>query len=341
MAVIQHSEVEALAGLSARLGHNPLLVQAGTGNTSIKIDGMLWIKASGKWLARANIEPIFTCLDLLDVRRSFEQGCDVGDSGDGFGPDHLRPSIETTMHAVLPHRVVVHVHSVNTIAWAVREDAPKSLSDRLGGLDWQWIPYVPSGLPLAQSIQRATALRPHSSVFVLGNHGLVIGADSCEAAEWVLAEVERRLAVDPRPSPKHDSAMTSIIPGSSGWRFPDDDGVHALAADHISRRILSHGILYPCQAIFLGKAPPPVYHAANGSNGIRRVNGELDSHSAFMIVENRGVMVRANLAQAASEILTGLVHVVQRIPESTRIHYLATSELLKLESDGARYCVNT
>ena len=39
---------------SARVGNNPLLVQAGSGNTSIKLDGVLWIKASGKWLGRPN-----------------------------------------------------------------------------------------------------------------------------------------------------------------------------------------------------------------------------------------------------------------------------------------------
>ena len=35
----------------------------------------------------------------------------------------LRPSIETTVHALMPQRVVVHVHCVNTIAWAIRSDA--------------------------------------------------------------------------------------------------------------------------------------------------------------------------------------------------------------------------
>ena len=35
------------------------------------------------------------------------------------------------MHAVLPHRVVLHVHCVNTIAWAVRQDAPAQLEHQL------------------------------------------------------------------------------------------------------------------------------------------------------------------------------------------------------------------
>jgi rhamnose utilization protein RhaD (predicted bifunctional aldolase and dehydrogenase) len=48
-----HSEIQALTDVSARLGCDPLLVQAGSGNTSVQLDGVLWIKASGKWLAHA------------------------------------------------------------------------------------------------------------------------------------------------------------------------------------------------------------------------------------------------------------------------------------------------
>jgi len=50
-------------------------------------------------------------------------------------------SLETAMHAALPHRVVLHVHCVNTIAWAVRNDAPIQLQRQLQGLRWQWVPY--------------------------------------------------------------------------------------------------------------------------------------------------------------------------------------------------------
>jgi rhamnose utilization protein RhaD (predicted bifunctional aldolase and dehydrogenase) len=54
-----HSEIQALIDVSAALGRDPLLVQAGSGNpTSVKIDGVRWIKASGKWLAHAAREEI-------------------------------------------------------------------------------------------------------------------------------------------------------------------------------------------------------------------------------------------------------------------------------------------
>ena len=62
-------EVMSLRDLSARVGSDPLLVQASNGNTSIKLDGVLWIKASGKWLARAFPKTTFSLpVELADVQ---------------------------------------------------------------------------------------------------------------------------------------------------------------------------------------------------------------------------------------------------------------------------------
>src|SRR2546430_14139818 len=56
-------ELTQLKDLSARIGGDPLLTQASTGNTSIKLDDVLWIKASGRWLADAKHEDILVPLD--------------------------------------------------------------------------------------------------------------------------------------------------------------------------------------------------------------------------------------------------------------------------------------
>jgi len=48
-----------LVQLSARVGRDPLLVQASSGNTSMKLDGVLWIKALGQSGWRMRIE--MTC----------------------------------------------------------------------------------------------------------------------------------------------------------------------------------------------------------------------------------------------------------------------------------------
>ena len=49
--------------LSQRLGSDPLLVQGPGGNTSVKIDGTMWIKASGTELADALTGNIFVAVD--------------------------------------------------------------------------------------------------------------------------------------------------------------------------------------------------------------------------------------------------------------------------------------
>src|SRR5262249_52362801 len=112
-------------------GRDPLLVQAGSGNTSMKLDGVLWIKASGKWMADADRDDMFVSVSLAEAGEPLQLHTDlVVDSG-RQAAQLVSASIETFMHAVVPHRVVVHVHSVNTIAWAVREDAESELAQRL------------------------------------------------------------------------------------------------------------------------------------------------------------------------------------------------------------------
>src|SRR6185436_14707154 len=204
-------DLGSLRRLSARIGRNLDLVQAGGGNTSIKESGTLWVKASGMWLVDAEKEDMFLPVDMRDILRCVEESIDyVADYGSSAGGNAgaLRPSVETAMHAVLPHAVVVHVHSVNTIAWAVRLDAPACLENVLAGLRWAWIPYVHPGLILAQRIRDLLSQRPDVlNVLILGNHGLVVGAEDCDSAEGLLDEVERRLALPPR-------ATTAANPGA-------------------------------------------------------------------------------------------------------------------------------
>jgi rhamnose utilization protein RhaD (predicted bifunctional aldolase and dehydrogenase) len=338
LRVKEASDVDRLLDLSERVGRDPLLVQAGTGNTSLKLKGVLWIKASGKWLARAKLEKILVPIDLREARRYLERNQDIAAAYENRYHGELRPSIETAMHAVLPHRVVVHVHSVNTIAWAVRQDAPAQLATRLAGLDWQWIPFVPSGVPLALEIQKHLSCQPLPAVFVLGNHGLVIGAECCGAAEKLLFEVERRLALHPRLSQQSDCIPDSSIAADSYWRLPQTTDLHVLGSDRISRRVLSQGILYPCQAIFLGSNPPPTCRSGSLSSMPKSHQGRVEIPASFLIVGYRGVRVRANLTGAEYEMLAGLMQIVQRVDPSASIRYLTPSEVLNvLDKEMGKY----
>ena len=65
-----------LKELSVFLGNNLDWIQGAGGNTSVKDNGILWVKASGYWLSDAQKNNIFTPLNRKAVRVDFE---DVGE----------------------------------------------------------------------------------------------------------------------------------------------------------------------------------------------------------------------------------------------------------------------
>ena len=332
----QHErEVLSLRDLSARVGGDPMLVQASNGNTSVKVDGILWIKASGKWLDHATQEEMFVPLELAEVKEFIQKNAEIAPR---FAPKNaLRPSIETAMHAVLRHRVVIHVHSINAITLAIRLDGPDQLKERLAGLNWQWTPYAPSGMQLAREIEKAVAGAPETDVLILANHGLVVCGPDCSTAENLLREVERRLAITPRRFPKPDTTVLGMIARFSRWRFPDVDLLHALGTDAVSRKILRGGVLYPCQAIFLGPAMPLFPPAVVLSRFTDRLYGR-DRTPPFVAVERSGVMVNEKMTSAERATLIGLVQVTLRTDESARLRYLKGTEVTDVLSKGAHSC---
>jgi hypothetical protein len=296
------------------------------------LEGILWIKGSGKWLARTNQEEILFPVGLAEARAAVEQGREIAQRQ--MSRNRMRPSIETAMHAVLPHRVVIHVHSINTIAWAIRLDGLDELTARLRGLHWQWIPYVASGIPLAREIEMAVARDKDTDVFILANHGLVVCAQDCTGTEELLCEVERRLAIPPRPFPVPDRGVLGNIARFSGWQYPNFDPLHALGTDKATLKILKGGVLYPCQAIFLGEmlVLPPAIFASRLSARLKR--GERPP--PFVVVERGGVMLHENMTSAERANLIGLVGVIRRTKESTRLRYLTREEVERVLNEGGR-----
>jgi len=328
LSVTAASEIDSLLEVSARIGGEPLLVQAATGNTSIKVNGVLWIKASGKWLAHATDEDILIPVDLEEALRRIGRNADPAGQSVMVGGRALGTSVETAMHSVLPHRVVLHVHSVNTIAWAVRRDGCAELASRLEGLDWQWIPYVPSGLPLARAIEAVMARSPRTSVLVLANHGLVVCAEDCEAAEELLRDVERRVAIVPRRAPDPEWGVLNRISEHSCWRVPQSTALHGMGTDGVSRGIVRGGILYPCQAIFLTPQARTFRQPLAG----RDLPGEdfAGVNEPFVMIEDAGVLVRQKPNPTESATLAGLAQVLQRIPEEAPLQYLREEQVRDL-----------
>lgn len=335
------NELKALIELSARIGRDLNLVQAGGGNTSVKESGKLWIKASGKWMVNAGKEDMFVPVPQADIDRNLE-------AEDEKFPDYptdsgtlLRPSVETTMHAVFPHRVVIHVHSVSAIACAVQQRGEDFATDRLRGLKWAWIPYIHPGVPLALRIRESLASRP--DVLLLENHGLVVGADDCESAERLLQDVERRLAAEIRPAPEPDRLLLNELLKGSSWNIAESAEHHAIATDPNSCRIAAGGTMYPDHCVYLGPAAPylKLSESRPGESFTRAISSYVARHGyepQYVLVEGAGVLTSPGLSRAGTQLLTCLKRVLERIQTNATVRYLEEPQVARLMNwDAEKY----
>jgi rhamnose utilization protein RhaD (predicted bifunctional aldolase and dehydrogenase) len=286
-------------------------------------------------LADALVDEMFLAVPLADVRAKLAARDErFGEYATNSGA-LLRPSVETTVHAVFPQRVVVHVHSVRAISWAVRQDGAAGIRERLDGLRWNYIPYVHPGVPLAESIDRE--LNPKPDVLLIQNHGLVIAADDCAAAEALLREVEARLSVDPLAAPEPDLAYLGQLCGEGPWRPADNTEVHALATNPRFCWIASRGSMYPDHCVYLGPAAPVLQGGETIENAVERYHARHAYSPAYLLVDGKGVVTN-KLSRAGQQLLVCLKRIVERIPEQVEVNYLDDREVAALMNwDAEKY----
>lgn len=327
-AITDNPEFRALLRYAATIGADPALVQAAGGNVSLKHDGVLWVKASGTWLANAMRQDIMVPVRLDGLLGAIHaKDAQAAENTVPFvvtdmNPSGLRPSIETTLHGVLPHPVVVHVHCVETIAWACRADAETAIAPLLAGLRWAFVPYVRPGAPLTREILRRMA--PDTDVLVLGNHGLVAGGADTAAAAALVTDVARRLRRTPRPVPPADTAFDA----PAGYRPPDSPATHGTATDPASLAVARRGSLYPDHVIFLGP-------------GI--VTRPADNASPMLVVPGQGVWLREDATAGAGAMALCLADVCARLDPAEPINVLTAGEegeLLGWDAEKYRQALN-
>ncbi|MDD3815547.1 MAG: bifunctional aldolase/short-chain dehydrogenase, partial [Desulfocapsaceae bacterium] len=190
-----HSDLALRVYTSRLIGRETSLVLHGGGNTSVKATvttllgdqtDMLFIKGSGWDLA--TIEPQgFPALDLNYLRRlrTLESLSDEEmvnqfktHMQDSSAPN---PSIETLVHAFLPHRFIDHTHA-DAIVTLTNMANPEPLLQSILGEKVAILPWTMPGFPLALAIAECYENRPDIEAIILRNHGIFTFADDAELA---------------------------------------------------------------------------------------------------------------------------------------------------------------
>ena len=119
------------------------------GNTSIKINDSIYIKSSGTWLKDSLKKKSFIKINLNSIKKNIEN-----EKKWIYRKSASYPSIETTMHAVINKKYVVHLHSISVLSYAILKNGKKLLESKLKDMKWIWIKYKKPGLNLAKEIKR-------------------------------------------------------------------------------------------------------------------------------------------------------------------------------------------
>src|SRR5712692_1756294 len=196
---------------SRLLGGDPRLVLHGGGNVSVKtvlLDllgdkvEVLCIKGSG-W-DMATIEPPGLPAVRLAAIRKLRERASLTDEdmvrilrANLLDPGAPNPSVETLLHAFLPHKFVDHTHATSVLSLADQPDAAERLADLYGprvGI----VPYIMPGFLLAKAAAEIYEADPAVEGLVLVKHGVFsFGDDAREAYERMISIVslaEERLA---------------------------------------------------------------------------------------------------------------------------------------------------
>jgi len=322
---INNSLHKDLKDMSVFLGNNIDWIQGAGGNTSVKCNDILWVKASGCWLSDAHCKDIFTPLKRQLVLDKIDQEIEDLSSAQLFQEKNqiLRPSIETTLHALMPHKFVAHVHSVNVISYAVLNHSKKILNNKLKGINWMWVPYVRPGLPLTIKLNQMNM--SNFDVVIFANHGVVIGGESKDEVLDIFNNVEARLRRPVRDnSLETNKIKLANIVNSSLYKLPKYDLAHSLAMDNLSLEVISKNALYPDHVIFLGPGPIPIMSYEQFMDKL--FQDSLDFNHKVIVIKDIGVVVNQNLSLNAEEMLHCLANVTLRLEPGDELKHLTQSQ---------------
>jgi rhamnose utilization protein RhaD (predicted bifunctional aldolase and dehydrogenase)/NAD(P)-dependent dehydrogenase (short-subunit alcohol dehydrogenase family) len=217
------------------LGGEPRLVLHGGGNTSVKTTltdlvgdahEVLCVKGSG-WdmgiiepagLPAVKLAPLVKARKLAKLS---DKDMVALQRANLLDPDAPNPSVETLLHAFLPHKFVDHTHSTAILAIADQRES-RAMSKEVFGPKMGFVRYVMPGFALARAAAEVFEQNPDVEGLILDKHGIfTFGASAREAYDRMIHYVT--IAEDhvgrhahnpytPAPAPAKAAAAADIAP---------------------------------------------------------------------------------------------------------------------------------
>ena len=221
--------LDSIIRLSRRYGADSRYVLAGGGNTSLKQDNVMAVKASGVSLGTIDKRG-FVLLSLPKLIDIFETALPSSAAdrekivlerllASRLPEQTMRPSVETLLHALFPFKFVVHLHPalVNGLLCSVEalEKAPE-----LFGEEAEILPYITPGYTLADRVR--TLFRTRKSmgkgpikILFFQNHGVFVAADNADEIGDLYMYIFNTLGKWVKPLPVDDDTYSVVSKAKS------------------------------------------------------------------------------------------------------------------------------
>ncbi len=191
------SEQELLLYRSNLLGSDLRITNYGGGNTSVKIEQqdpltkknelVLWVKGSGGDLGSITLDGFSTLYQTkLERLKSLYRGPEHEDEMVNYLPhctfnlNKRAASIDTPLHAFVPHKHIDHMHPDAVIAIACTTTS-KTLTEIVFNGEIGWYPWLRPGFELGLQIGKLAMEQPHLRGVVLEGHGLLTWGKTSKA----------------------------------------------------------------------------------------------------------------------------------------------------------------
>lgn len=205
MKTIKEEELKSFLAMSKYAGMREDLVQAGGGNSSVKLaDNRMLIKASGYSMSDVSREKGHAIVDYDKILDFFESSTEISEKVQRKFMEDIflegeKPSIEVFLHAVTD-KYTLHTHpiTVNCMASGSNWETLKTIFP-----DALFIPYATPGIQLAKEyfkVMNRVEKENKCNLIFLRNHGLVVsaptGLEVIRETEDVLSRLEKLLGID-------------------------------------------------------------------------------------------------------------------------------------------------
>ena len=328
-----HPLLEEINKFCDSIGRDSLLVQGAGGNVSFKLDNELWIKASGTSLAEANHKNIFVPVDLNLIIE------EINKNNFDFKPiilnsSKLKPSIETILHALMPQKIVVHLHAINILSYLVKKDLHK-VHEKIACGSSVLVDYCKPGATLAQAVHSKLKDRDITNVVFLKNHGIVVGAESVEEINKILFDLSGFFKIEVK---NNFDAIKPIQDDSDfkklNYKQSNNLQINALATktEFISR-LKNDWALCPDHVVFLGEKAFII-------NDLKelQVLDKSDTMPPYIFYVNHGVFERVDINKTQEEQLICYSDILLRQSHDDILESLTTSQIKELiDWDAEKY----